>query len=231
MGVAAEDGVDAVHPAGHLQVHVHAVVGQHHHHLGALCACLVHELLHGFIADAIGPVGHHVAGVGDGGVGEGLADDGNLQAVHLLHGVGLEDLVAEVVGDDVLRDEVDAVFREIVLHHFHHPVGAEGGFPVGGHDVHTQLDAGVHHVLGIGPQGGGGTLPGIAAIQQQGTGTGGAHLVHQCLQVGKAAHLAVGLGSSIEIDIGESGGIGRAGLDAVVLEELVAHQVGHLAVG
>jgi hypothetical protein len=102
---------------------------------------------------------------------------------------------------------------------------------VGGHDVHAQGDAGVHHVLGVGPQGGGGTLPGVAAVQQQGARAGGAHLVHQGLQVGEAAHLAVGAGGGGEVDVGEGVGVDAARLDVVGLEEMLADQVGHLADG
>ena len=79
--VAAEDGVDAAHARGHLQVDVHAVVRQHHDHLRALAARFVDHLLHVLVLDAEAPVGHHVARVGDRRVGEGLADDGHRHAV------------------------------------------------------------------------------------------------------------------------------------------------------
>ena len=49
--------------------------------------------------------------------------------------------------------------------------------------------------------------------------------------MGKATDLAIGFGCGIEIDVGEGCSIGRAGLDAVVLEELVTNQVGDLALG
>ena len=63
-----------------------------------------------------------------------------------LHHVGLEHLVAEIGGLDVLRDEIDPAL-EIVVHDFLHALGAVGELPVGGHDVHAQQFAGVHHVL------------------------------------------------------------------------------------
>ena len=81
MRVAAEDGVDAAHARGHLQVDVHAVVRQHDDHLRALGARRVDGLLHVLFLDAEGPVGDHVARVGDRRVGEGLADDRDLHAV------------------------------------------------------------------------------------------------------------------------------------------------------
>ena len=130
MGVAAEDGVDAGDAAGHLQVDVHAVVRQHDDDLGAFGARLVHPFLHAVVADAKAPVRHMVARVGNRRVGEGLADDGDLNAVHFLHDVGLEHLVAEVVGDDVLRDEIHPGFLEIVVDDFHDAVSAKHRFPV-----------------------------------------------------------------------------------------------------
>ena len=81
---------------GHLEVDVHAVVREHDDHLRALGARFVDHLLHVLVLDAEGPVRHHLARVGDRRVGKGLADHGDLDAVHFAHGVGLEHLVAEV---------------------------------------------------------------------------------------------------------------------------------------
>ena len=36
VGVTAQDGIDAGDPAGQLQIHIHAVMRQQHHHLRAL---------------------------------------------------------------------------------------------------------------------------------------------------------------------------------------------------
>jgi hypothetical protein len=74
-------------------------------------------------------------------------------------------------------------------------------------------------------------LPGVAAIEQQRTGTGGAHLVDQGLQMGETAYLAVGLRGGLEIQIGKGMGVDRSRLDAVVFQEVLADQVRHLALG
>ena len=74
VGVGGEDDVDALDAGGELGVHVEAVVGEQHHHLRPLLARLGHRSAHGSLADAERPVGHHPARVGDGRVGEGLAD-------------------------------------------------------------------------------------------------------------------------------------------------------------
>ena len=229
VGVAAEDGVDAGDAAGQLQVHVHAIVRQHHDYLGAATAGFVDEFLHGIVAYAEGPVRHHPARVGDRRIGEGLADDGHLDTVDLADDVGLEHLVAEVVGDHVLGDEVDARFLEVAVDDFLDARGAVGHLPVRCHDVHAQRDTRIDHVLGIGPQGRGGALPGVAAIEQQGARARSAHLVDQGLQVREAAHLAVSAGGGGEIEIAESVCVDAASLDVVGLQQMLAHQVRHAA--
>ena len=231
VGVAAEDGIDAGDAAGHFEVDVHAVVREHDHDLGAVGARVVHPFLHAVVADAETPVRHHPARVGDRRVGEGLADDGDFHAVHLLHDVGLEHLVAEVVGDDVLRDEIDVGFLEIVVDDLHHPFGAESRFPVRRHDVDAERDAGVDHVLCIGPQRSGRALPGVAAIEQQRAGALRADFVYQSFQVGEATDLAVDFGRFGEIEVSEGVGFGAAGLDAEFFQQMPADQVGGLAVG
>ena len=102
---------------------------------------------------------------------------------------------------------------------------AESEFPVAGHDVHAEQLAGIHHVLAIGPQRGGGALPGIAAVQQQRAGTLRAHLVHQGFQVGKAADLAVGLGGLGEVEISEGVRLERCRAGCRMLEQFLADQV------
>ena len=100
-----------------------------------------------------------------------------------------------------------------------------------GHDVDAQLDAGVDHVLRFGPQRGGRTLPGVAAVQQQGAGALRANLVDQGLQVGEAADLAVDLGCFGKVQIGKRVGFGSPGLDAILGKQMLAHQMRHFTVG
>lgn len=97
------------------------------------------------------------------------------------------------------------------------------------HDVHAQRDTGVDHVLGIGPQRRGRTLPGIAAVEQQRARALRTQLVNQGFQVGETADLAVDLGGFGEVEIGEGVGLGAAGLDAVVLQQILADQMRGLA--
>jgi hypothetical protein len=89
--------------------------------------------------------------------------------------------------------------------------------------------AGVDHVLGVGPQRGAGTLPGVAAVEQQRARAAGLHALDQRGQVGEAADLAVGLRRLFEIQVGEGVGLDGVRLDAEVLEQLLADQVRHLA--
>jgi hypothetical protein len=113
-----------------------------------------------------------------------------LYAVHVLQHIGLEDGVAEVVGLDVLRDEVHLAGK-VLLDDLLHALHAVGEFPVARHHVHGQQLARVDHVLRVGPQAGGTALPGVAAVEQQGAGPAGLQALDQRGQVRKAAHLAV----------------------------------------
>ena len=149
--MAAQDGVDAADPAGHLQVHIHAVVGQHHDHLRTLGTSFVHDQLHVVILDAEAPVRNHVSRIGNRRVGECLADDRDRNAIDMLDHVGLENLVAEIVGLDVLRNEIHFTL-EIVVHDLFDPLRTQRKLPVTCHHVDAQQFAGVHHVLSLGPQ-------------------------------------------------------------------------------
>jgi hypothetical protein len=225
--VAAEDGVHAAHAAGHLQVDVHAVVAEHHHHLCALAARLVDHLLQVVVLDAEAPVGHHVARVGDRRIREGLADDGHRHAIDRADDVGRKDRVAEVGGLDVLRHEVDLAL-EVLLDDLLHPLHAVGELPMAGHHVHGQQLARVDHVLRVGPQAGGAALPGVAAVEQQRTRAAGFEHLHQRGQVGKPTHAAIAPRRLLEIQHREGVRLGRPGLQAGSLEQVLAHQVWQL---
>ena len=80
MGMAREDHVDAGDDAGHLLVHVKAVVREADHQLGAFGADLVDHLLHMFVADAERVFGEHPAGVGNRHIGESLPDHRDFDA-------------------------------------------------------------------------------------------------------------------------------------------------------
>ena len=228
VGVAAHDGVDAGHAAGHFQVHVHAVVRQHHHYLGAFGTGLVHHGLHVFVLNAKGPVRHHVARVGNRGVGKGLADDGAGHAIDFTDHIGLEDLVAKVIGLDVLGDKVHLAGK-VFFNNFLHPLHAVGEFPVAGHHVHAQQLAGVHHVLSIGPQRGARALPGVTAIEQQRAGAAGLEALDQRCQMRKAAHLAVAARGFFKVEVRQRMGLCGARPHLGCAQQMLTHQVGQIA--
>ena len=137
MGVAAEDRVDTGDPGCHLQIHVHAVVGQQHDHLRTLGARFVDDQLHVVVLNAEGPVGCHVSRIGDRRVWESLADDRDRNPIDLLHHIGRENRVAEIVCLDVLRNEIHLAL-EVVVNDVLDPVRTQRKFPVAGHHIDTQ---------------------------------------------------------------------------------------------
>ena len=224
MGVSAEDRIDPAHPRRQLQVNIHSVVRQQHDDLGPFGPHLVHHLLHVLVLDAEGPVGHEIARIGHRCVGKRLANDGAGDAIDFAHNVGFENRVTEIIGPDVLCDELHLAL-EVLVNDFLDPFHAVGELPVAGHHVHRQQLGGVHHVLGVRPQRSGRPLPGVAPIQQQRTRTAGLELFHQCGEVGKSADLAVTPCRLFKIEIGERiGQVGRRPRPGQ-LEEVLPHQV------
>ena len=223
----AQDGVQPAHARGELQVDIHAVVRQQHDHLGALAARLVNHLLQPFFLNAEGPVRREIRRVRDRRVRKRLPDDGDRHAVQLAQHVRVEYRITKVGGLDVLRDKGDLVL-EIVVDHVAHAVGAVGHLPVRGHDVHTQREGGVDHVLAVGPQRGGGALPGVAAVQQQRIGARGAQPLDERGQVREAAHAAVAAGGLGKVERGEGVRGARARRNAVTLEQRVPDQMRRL---
>ena len=147
-----------------------------------------------------------------------------MHAVDLADHIGLEHRVAKVRRLDVLRHKVELA-AEVFLDDLLHALHAIGELPVAGHHIHAQQLASVHHVLSIGPQRSGRALPGIATVKQQGAGARGPHALHQRGQVRKAAHFAIALGSGFKVQIAESMGRSRAGLEAHGLQQMLAHQM------
>jgi hypothetical protein len=86
--VATHDGINTFDATGHFQVDIHAVVTDEDDDLDTFATGLVRHLLHVFVLNAKGPVGHHVARVGNRRVGERLANDGAGHAVDLADPVG-----------------------------------------------------------------------------------------------------------------------------------------------
>ena len=125
MGMAAEDHVDTGHARGHLEVDVHAVVGEEHHQRGLLrLPHLIDDLLQVPVLDAEGPVRDEALGVGDGGVGEGLTDDRHPDPADLFDDIGLEGQagglaeageVGELVVEQGLFPNLDILRHEVAL--------------------------------------------------------------------------------------------------------------------
>ena len=224
----AQNCVDARDARGHLQVHVHAVVAEQHHRLRAFGPRLVDGFLHLAFTDAKGPVGCKPGRVGNRRVGKGLTDNGHGHAIHLLDDKGLEYRVTKVTGFDVLRDEIDLAGK-VFFDNCLDALFAVAEIPMTGHDIDAQQLGRIHHVLALGPQRGGATLPGVAAVQQQGTGPVGLELLDQRGQVRKTADLSVLAGGAFKIEKSKRVGFSATRLDACRLEQVFAHEMGQSA--
>ena len=150
MGVPTHDGVDAGDAAGHFEVYVHAVVAQHHDHLRSFGPGFIHHGLHVFFLNAKGPVGHHVAWVGDGGIGECLTNDGAGHAVHFFNDIRLENWISKVLCLDILSKKIYFACK-IFFNNFLDAFHAQCEFPMTCHDLDAQQFACIYHVLAIGP--------------------------------------------------------------------------------
>src|SRR6185436_16072519 len=109
-----------------------------------------------------GPVRHEIARICNGGVRKGLTDDRHGDAVNLSNDEWREYRVAEIGRGHVLGNEIDLAF-EVVLQYFLYARGSIGEFPMARHDVYSQLQTRLHHVLPARPQCRGRSLPGIAS--------------------------------------------------------------------
>ena len=225
--VTAHDGVNAADAAGHLQVHIHTVMAQQHHHLRTFAAGLIDHGLHVLVLNAELPVGHHVARVGNRRVRKSLADDGAGHTIDFTHHIGLEHRVAKVLGLDVLRHEVHLAGK-VFVDDFLDALHAQRELPVAGHHIHAQQLAGVHHVLALRPQAGARALPGVTAVQQQGAGAAGFHALDQRGQMRKATDLAVAFGGFFVVQKSQCVGLGRARPDLGHLQQMLAHQMRQL---
>ena len=94
-----------------------------------------------------------------------------------------------------------------------------------GHHIHAQLQTRLDHILALAPQRLSGALPGIATVQQQGAGAGGAYLFDQRRQMRKTAHFAVVPRRLDIIETGVGMRLWRARFHPEVLEQRLAHQM------
>jgi hypothetical protein len=147
MRMRRQQDVDALDAPGELTVDVEAVVGQEHDEPGALLARL-DVGLHVLLANAERPVRHHPARVGDGRVGEGLADHRDLDATPVDHPHRLEGGLVPLCVADVLSEEGEA---EVVGDRLD-ALRTEREFPVPDHRIGLQELHAIDHVLALGDQ-------------------------------------------------------------------------------
>ena len=117
----------------------------------AFGACEVHRFLHILFVNTERPVFNQIAGIRDGGVWKSLSDDRNRYPVHFAHDERVKNGIFKIGCFDILRDKVNFP-GEILFNDFFDTLFAKGHFPVRGHDVDTERQTGVHHVLTFGPE-------------------------------------------------------------------------------
>ena len=90
----------------------------------------------------------------------------------------------------VLGDEIDAT-RKLARDQLLDALGAVSEFPVRGHDVDAEEFRGLDHVLALRPQSRRGTLPGIAAVEDERAGPIGLQALDQRRELGETPEPAV----------------------------------------
>ena len=101
MRMSGQDDVDAAHARSELAVQVEAVMREQHDELRAVSAHGLDLFAQIVFADAEAPVRDHPARIGDRGIGQGLADHGDLHAAALEHGGRLEHRVLPFIVADI----------------------------------------------------------------------------------------------------------------------------------
>ena len=99
------------------------------------------------------------------------------------------------------------------------------------HDIHTQKIAGADHVLATGPECCTGTLPSVTTVEKNAVAvaTFGTQSLDQCCQVGEPPNLAVFFCGIVEVQVGERMGFDAVGSNIVVFQEILADDMGRLA--
>ena len=194
----------------------------------AVRAHLVHHFLHMRVTDAKGVFREHPARIGNGHIGKGLPDHGDLHPAAFEEFIRFEQLRRFVPFgvEDVLAQGGEGQ----PLHQFGHTVRAQREFPVKGHRIGFQRVHHVHHVLACGAQAGERAVPCIAPIQQQGVGPVGADGVENGRHPVEPADLAIGACQRHEIVIGQRIIKRRAAPDPVAHAEILTRDMGHLSV-
>ncbi len=214
-----QDHVDAADAAGELAVDVEAVMRKQHDQRGAFLARLLDVELEIVLADAERPVRNHPARIGDWRVGQGLADDRDLDAAALDHRHGVERRLVPLGVAHVLRQE-----RELELpDQFFHALGAERELPVPDHRVRLEQRHAVDHVLALAGERRVAVLPGVAAVEEHDAVAAlGADRLQDRGNAIEAAKTAVAAGQRLKIVRGQRIGGGRARLDIIEIEKGLA---------
>ena len=230
VGVPAQNRINATQTAGHFQIHIHAIVGQHHHHLRPLGTRLVDGLLHILLLNTKSPVRHHVARVRNGGIRKSLPNDGHRHAVHRANLVGLKHRIFKIRGFDVLRKKRDLVL-EVMVDDVLDSLSSKRHLPVCGHDVNPHEQTRIHHVLPLGPERGCRALPSIASIQEECSGARGSQSFDERGHGRKPTHLAIGASGLIEVQRREGVSVFAPRRDAIGFEKMFTHEMGRLTTG
>ena len=90
MRMPRQDHVDAGNAPGHLFIYVKAIVAEADNELGPLPTHLVDHGLHVFVTDAKAVFREHPARIGNGHIGKGLTDNGDLDPATFEELVGRE---------------------------------------------------------------------------------------------------------------------------------------------
>lgn len=125
--------------------------------------------------------------------------------------------------EHVLRQKFALEALEIVAQH----LLAIGEFPMPGHRLDAEQIGDLDHVAALHDVGKPGALPKIAAVDEHRMLLAdiAAQAVDQRLQMGKAAELAETWRGFLELEAGESIGIGAVGADAEMVQECAADQM------
>ena len=181
MSVTTENYINPAHHGCHFQIHIHAIVREHHDHIRFFI--LTHGIddrLHIRITNTKCPVRDKTTRVGNRCIRECLSDHRHAYPIHVLDDIGLErplgifikalkvcELIikSRIIADkNILADEITLEVTDIGNHFF----VQISEFPMAGHDIDTQVVTGTNHVLATSPVSRTGTLPGVPAVQQQG---------------------------------------------------------------
>ena len=126
-------------------------MGKQYDHLGSFFAYLIdHGLESGFI-DPEFPAGCELCSVSQWSVRKSLPNNGYRNAILLAHDIRIKNRLGFVFVHDILGNKSHLVL-EIIPHHLQDTLCAVGKFPMPSHDINTQFQRSLHHVLSRRPK-------------------------------------------------------------------------------